>query len=97
MGPEPPGAATYGVADDHRLITAGLSMNTIDDHIQKDQQDIEAAKAAGDKAKVAHLEDELKDLLEYKQHHPEDSHDPTPLEVYCDLNPDAPECLVYDD
>ncbi|MEB3266497.1 MAG: CP12 domain-containing protein [Cyanobacteriota bacterium] len=72
-------------------------MNTIDEHIQKDQQAIEAAREAGDLGKVRHLEEEIKGLQEYKDHHPEDSHDPTPLEVYCDLNPDAPECLVYDD
>ena len=72
-------------------------MKTIDDHIQKDRVDIEEARAAGDLAKVRHLEDELKNLEEYKEHHPEDSHDPTPLEVFCDLNPEAPECLVYDD
>ena len=72
-------------------------MKTIDDHIQKDRVDIEEARAAGDLAKVRHLENELKGLEEYKEHHPEDSHDPTPLEVFCDLNPDAPECLVYDD
>jgi hypothetical protein len=59
--------------------------------------EIEAAKAAGDQGKVRHLEEELKGLQEFKAHHPEDSHDPTPLEVFCDLNPDAPECLVYDD
>jgi hypothetical protein len=47
--------------------------------------------------KVRHLEEELKGLAEYKEHHPEDSHDPSPLEVYCDLNPEAPECRVYDD
>ena len=46
---------------------------------------------------VRHLEEELKGLEEYKTHHPEDSHDPSPLEVYCDLNPEAPECRVYDD
>jgi hypothetical protein len=46
---------------------------------------------------VRHLEDELKGLEEYKQHHPEDKHDPSPLEVYCDMNPEAPECRVYDD
>ena len=97
MEPWPAGTPPYGVADDPRLTTAGLSMNTIDEHIQKDQQDIEAAKAAGDMAKVRHLEDELKGLQEYKEHHPEDSHDPSPLEVYCDLNPEAPECRVYDD
>ena len=58
---------------------------------------IEAAKAAGDLGKVRHLEEELQGLKEFKEHHPEDSHDPTPLEVFCDLNPSAPECRVYDD
>jgi hypothetical protein len=72
-------------------------MKSIDDHIQKDRVDIEEARAAGDLAKVRHLEDELKGLEEYKAHHPEDSHDPTPLEMFCEMNPEAPECLVYDD
>ena len=52
-------------------------MKSIDEHIQKDQSDIEAAKAAGDEAKVRHLTDELKSLEEYKEHHPGASHDPT--------------------
>jgi hypothetical protein len=72
-------------------------MKSIDDHIQKDKVDIEEARAAGDLGKVRHLEQEIKSLEEYKAHHPEDSHDPTPLEVFCDLNPEAPECRVYDD
>ncbi|MCS5693064.1 hypothetical protein NZK33_13890 [Cyanobium sp. FGCU-6] len=72
-------------------------MKTIDEHIEKDRAEIEAARAAGDSGKVRHLEEELKGLEEYKDHHPEDSHDPTALEVYCDLNPEAPECRVYDD
>ena len=72
-------------------------MKSIDEHIQQDQSEIEAARAAGDMGKVRHLEAELKDLKEYKDHHPGDNHDPTPLEVFCDLNPEAPECLVYDD
>ena len=72
-------------------------MNTIDEHIAKDKTEIEAAKAAGDQPKVRHLQDEVKDLEEYKAHHPGDQKDLSPLEVFCDLNPDAPECLVYDD
>ncbi|QNG29485.1 CP12 domain-containing protein [Synechococcus sp. LTW-R] len=72
-------------------------MNTIDEHIAKDKTEIEAAKAAGDQPKVRHLQDEVKDLEEYKTHHPGEQKDPSPLEVFCDLNPDAPECLVYDD
>jgi hypothetical protein len=77
--------------------SAGDFMNTIDEHIQKDRTDIETARAAGDLGKVRHLEEELKGLEEYKAHHPEENHDPTPLEVFCDLNPEAPECRVYDD
>ena len=44
-----------------------------------------------------HLTEELKDLEGYKDHHPEDKHDPNALELFCDANPDEPECLVYDD
>ncbi|MCP9850868.1 Calvin cycle protein CP12 [Cyanobium sp. Morenito 9A2] len=72
-------------------------MNTIDEHILKDLSELEAAQVAGDAAKLGHLKDELKDLVEYKAHHPEETHDPSALEVYCDLNPEAPECRVYDD
>jgi hypothetical protein len=44
-----------------------------------------------------HTEEELEALKAYKENHPEDSHDPTPLELYCDTHPDAPECRVYED
>ncbi len=72
-------------------------MKTIDEHIQKDQSEIQTAKAHGDNAKVRHLTEELNSLQEYKDHHPEDKHDPNTLELFCDANPDEPECLVYDD
>ena len=72
-------------------------MKSIDEHIQKDQSEIEAARASGDEAKVRHLTSELHSLEEYKEHNPEDKHDPTSLELYCDANPDADECRVYDD
>ena len=44
-----------------------------------------------------HTAEELKALEAYKEHHPEDQHDPTSLELFCDKNPGAVECLVYDD
>ena len=53
-------------------------MKSIDEHIKKDQTEIEAAKAAGDDAKVRHLEGELNSLKEYKEHNPGDKHDPRP-------------------
>ena len=44
-----------------------------------------------------HVEGELKNLENYKKNHPDDSYDPTPLELFCDSNPDALECRVYED
>ena len=79
------------------LSTNKLKMKSIDEHIQKDQSEIESAKAEGNLPKVRHLTEELKELEEYKDHHPEDKHDPNALELFCDANPDEPECLVYDD
>ena len=72
-------------------------MKSIDEHIKKDQSEIQSAKAEGNLPKVRHLEEELKELEEYKDHHPYDKHDPNALELFCDANPDEPECLVYDD
>ena len=72
-------------------------MKSIDEHIQKDQSEIESAKAEGNLPKVRHFTEALKALEEYKDHHPEDKNDPNALELFCDANPDEPECLVYDD
>ena len=44
-------------------------MKSIDEHIQKDQSEIESAKAEGNLPKVRHLTEELKELEEYKDHH----------------------------
>ena len=49
-----------------------------------------------------HIEDELHDLEEYVDHHKTeidagDHHDPNVLELFCEMHPDEPECLVYDD
>ena len=89
-----------GTILESRFKLAGSSVGTmksIDEHIQKDQSELEAAKATGDQAKQRHLTEELKSLEEYKEHNPQDKHDPTSLELYCDANPDADECRVYDD
>ena len=70
-------------------------MKSIDEHIQKDQTDLEVAKAESNQAKARHIADELQSLKEYKDHHPEDSHDPTSLELYCEANPEAKTLLTY--
>lgn len=73
------------------------AMKSIDEHIAKDESQIAVAKAKGDLAMVRHLEEELESLKEFKDHHPGDDHDPTSLEMFCENNPDAAECRVYDD
>jgi len=70
-------------------------MDNINQHIQKDE-DLLSDPTISPQAR-RHTEEELKALKVYKDHHPEDDHDPTPLELYCDANPNALECRVYDD
>jgi hypothetical protein len=43
-----------------------------------------------------HLEDELDHLERYQANHPDTDHDPTGFEMYCDENPNALECRLYD-
>lgn len=70
-------------------------MDNIDQHIQKDE-DILSNPTISPQAR-RHTEEELEALKSYKENHPNDFHDPTSLELYCDSNPDAPECRVYED
>ncbi len=79
------------------LLRTNQIMKSIDEHIAKDQDKIAEARAKGDEAMVRHLEEELESLKEFKDHHPEDDHDPTSLEMYCENNPEAVECRIYDD
>jgi hypothetical protein len=44
-----------------------------------------------------HLNSYLEELLNYQKNHPEELNVPTSLELYCDSNPDASECKIYDD
>lgn len=69
-------------------------MDTIDQHIQKDKEILEDPTTSPQQRR--HVEDELFSLEEYKVKHPEDSHDPTSLELYCDSHPEALECKKYD-
>lgn len=70
-------------------------MENINKHIQKDIDILEDPTISPQMRR--HTHQELKDLEEYAKRHPDDTHDPTPLELFCDANPDALECRVYDD
>jgi hypothetical protein len=70
-------------------------MDHIDQHIQKDKQILDDPTISPQTRR--HTAEELEALKAYKENHPEDSYDPTPLELYCDANPGAIECRVYED
>jgi hypothetical protein len=70
-------------------------MDTIDQHIQKDIEILNDPRISPQSKR--HTQEELVALETYKANHPEDSHDPTVLELYCDANPHARECRVYED
>jgi len=70
-------------------------MENIDQHIQKNQNLVNDPTISPQSRR--HTQEELTALETYKENHPEDSHDPTSLELYCELNPDADECRIYED
>ena len=70
-------------------------MSTIDQHIERDRAILDNQTLSPQMQR--HTAEELEALKLYKENHPEDSHDPTPLELYCDSHPDALECRMYDD
>jgi len=70
-------------------------MENIKAHIKSDKDELENPQISAQRRR--HIEDELEQLEAYQQRHPEDDHDPTALELYCDANPNALECRVYED
>ena len=75
-------------------------MESIEKHIEKDKEILQDPTTSPQQRR--HIEGELGELEAYAENHKEeiaagDHHDPSPLELYCNANPEAPECLVYDD
>lgn len=68
---------------------------TLQQHIDDDRNQLDDPNTSSQRRR--HLEDELDALKKYQTKHPQDQHDPTPLELYCDAHPDALECRVYED
>ena len=69
-------------------------MDNIQQHIQHDIKVLEDPLTSSQSRR--HVEEELASLQRYAERHPEDSHDPSPLELYCDDNPNAMECKKFD-
>lgn len=70
-------------------------MENIQKHIEHDRKIVDDAMASSQSRR--HAEEELEALERYRARHPEDEHDPTPFELYCDDNPNALECRIYED
>lgn len=68
---------------------------TLQQHINDDRDELDDPSTSSQRRR--HLEDELGSLEQYQVNHPDENYDPTPLELYCDLHPDALECRVYED
>jgi uncharacterized protein YlxP (DUF503 family) len=69
-------------------------MTNINDHIQRDRDELSDPMISSQRRR--HVEEELDSLEKYHANHPEDEHDPSSLELFCDQNPNASECKVYD-
>lgn len=75
-------------------------MDSIEQHIQRDKEILQDPTTSPQQRR--HVEGELQELEVYAENHKKeieagDHHDPTPLELYCDSNPDADECRIYED
>jgi len=70
-------------------------MENIEQHIAADKEELANPQLSPQRRR--HIEGELEELQAYAEKHPEDHHDPTPLELYCDTHPDASECRIYED
>lgn len=69
--------------------------NKLQQHIEKNIEEIDNVNTSAQRRR--HLESELSELEHYKKNHPEETKDPTPLELYCDQHPEALECRMYED
>jgi hypothetical protein len=72
-------------------------MASIAEQLQTYQTALTDAQARGDEAIARKLQQQITDLEEFQQRHPEEAVAPSPFEVFCDLNPSNANCRVYDD
>ena len=75
-------------------------MESIEKHIKQDQEILDNPLTSPHQRR--HVEGELHELEVYAENHKKeieagDHHDPTALELYCEMEPDADECRIYED
>ena len=57
----------------------------------------ELENASLNKQRKRYLQSYLEELLQYQKNNPNSNKVPNCLELFCDLNPHAKECKIYDD
>lgn len=72
-------------------------MASISDQLETYRSALASAQTEGNTAVARKLEQQIQELEEFQQRHPDATEAPSPLEVFCDLNPSNQQCLVYDD
>ena len=75
-------------------------MESIEKHIEVDKEILSNPTTSPQQRR--HIEGELEELNVYAENHKKeiaagDHHDPTALELYCEMEPEADECRVYED
>ena len=75
-------------------------MESVEKHIEVDKKILEDPTTSPQQRR--HIEGELHELEAYVTNHKEeiaggDHHDPTALELFCEVMPEADECRIYDD
>ena len=75
-------------------------MESIEKHIEKDKEILQDPTTNPQMRR--HVEEELRELEIYAENHKKeieagDHHDPTALELFCEVEPDADECRIYED
>jgi hypothetical protein len=73
------------------------AMASITEQLQSYRSALADAQSKGDQAIARKLEQQIKELEDFQQRHPDVSEAPSPFEVFCDLNPENMKCRVYDD
>lgn len=71
-----------------------MENETINSHIQKNLDELDGDTSNSQRRRF--LEDEVDRLNNFKLNNPNHSQMPTPFELYCDENPDSPECRIFD-
>lgn len=70
-------------------------MESVEKHIEHDKKILDDPLTSPQAKR--HVEDELQSLERWVETHPDDHKDPSPMELYCNDNPDALECKMFDD